>query len=54
MYIKQVRWEIKPPFDGVFLSLIFVPKITGIGQLGLLLKLWLVLGWYTFLRHGAM
>jgi len=45
-----VRWYIKPSFDRVFiLSIIFVPKITEIGQL--LLKLSLVVGWYPFLRH---
>jgi len=32
-------------------SAIFVPKITGIGQL--LLKLSLVVGWYPFLRHSV-
>jgi len=41
MYAKQMRWEIKPPCDGIT-----VPKITGIRQL--LLKLTLEIGWYTF------
>jgi len=44
MYIKQVRWYIKP--------VIFVPKITGIGQV--LLKLSLVVGWYPFLRQCSI
>jgi len=33
MYNKQVMWYIKPSFDGIIYSVIFVPKITGIGQL---------------------
>ena len=36
MYIKQLRWEIKPSFDGIYIhSELFIPKITftGIGQL---------------------
>ena len=41
VYETTFRWHIY--------SAIFVPKITGIGQL--LLKLSLVVGWYPFLRY---
>jgi len=46
MYIKLVRWKIKPSFDGIFTLLIFVPKIIVIEPL--LLKLLMVVGWYYF------
>jgi len=53
MYTKKVRWEIKLPFDGIFIhSVIFVPKITGIGQL--LFKLSLMVDGCTFLKHGVV
>lgn len=39
-----MRWKIKPSFDGI--TVITVPKITGIGQLHL--KLSLQVEWYSF------
>ena len=49
---KQVRWKITQSCDGIFTQE-SVPKITGIRQLHVLLKLSLKAGWYTFLQHSV-
>jgi len=48
MYITLGNLTI---FDSIMYSVILVPKITEIGQLNLLLKLSLVVGWYTYEAH---